>query len=699
MTVSEYADFELKIEASEEGLQITVVQSPAGTGTAKIAHPFNQDEVLTIMNLLSNRSAVSRNEKLNTLREFGDTLFNAIFTETSLGQLYDNSLKRAAPRGLRIRLNLEAAGPYADLPWELMRDPRSDFLALYRQTPLVRYLPIQTRPAIEIRLPLRVLVVIAGPRDLQPIDIEAEWRMLNESTAAVQARGLLHLERLESAQLIHLQRKLGEGTPYQVLHFIGHADPNNGGMLILEDMRRRSSAPYSAQDLGRELAENNTVRLMVLNSEPGSRDSLQDPYATIANSILRSGLPAVVATQYPLGDDASRLFTGEFYRLLAEGHSLEVTMTDTRRMINTTLGNVEWAPPALFMGNTSEYLFPRRRSHSGRASTGGLRDRLPILVGMLLVLFLGLFGITQLLNRPSTPTPTVVTNPTPLPTPADVDLSVVSMRLTPPDPAPGQLVSVQIQLRNLGKDPSGEFGWTWFIGNPDMETATLFGTVPNLNPKDSITVQGITAFGVWGDYLTTAFVNDGAVTIRETRYTNNTATKLIRTVNRPFVIDFSLLPTGLTPTQLTTLTKDSFITWGFSLAPDVNAAPDCATASLNIDNTQDEPRLTVGLPENVAQCTSVPIIIAPETKLSQQMTQMMVDVIPTQAGDYTMTLFNADNAPVGNSVKVTAKQADVDQKQVLSLSTTRNMEGLRAVVQGPPNTALLIRRITFNPKP
>src|SRR4029077_5893738 len=84
---------------------------------------------------------------------------------------------------LRIRLRLTDVPELADLPWEFLYDAaQNHFLTTSTETPLVRYLDLPQRVApLRASLPLRVLVVIAGPRNLKRLDAEGEWERLQDA--------------------------------------------------------------------------------------------------------------------------------------------------------------------------------------------------------------------------------------------------------------------------------------------------------------------------------------------------------------------------------------------------------------------------------------------------------------------------------------------------------------------------------------
>src|SRR5258708_6832009 len=546
MATQDYLDFELNVEALDNNrVRITVSNSPVGSVSVEVADPFTPEEIARVIGLLEGSIQSGRAELNQTIRAFGEKLFNTLFT----GQVYAAYLasqERAGDAGLRIRLGLEDSGPLQDLPWEMLRDPRNDYLVLSRQTPVVRFPRVLTvRPLLALPLPLRVLVMISNPVDQDKINVEGEWTALQEATADLRSRGLLELERLPDAQLVTLQRKLRDGINYQVFHYIGHSaydDKSQRWMMAFEDRKSKKTVPVSGEALARELSEENSIRLVVLNACQGARENKSDPFAGIASSIVARGVPAVVAMQFTISDDASQLFSQEFYRALSEGYPIEAAIAEARRTMSSGLNNFEWATPVLYLRAPSGVLFPRQQGE--RAATGGLRQALRSPLGILVslvsiaIIALGVFLFAQARSSISTNgTATPIVAP-------DVDLAVTRIKFSPQNPVPGQHVTVAMSLKNNGTTDSGPFKWAWYATPvEDNRPPSIVSEVANLGPGSSLNVKGDFYFGMWGTYITTAFVNfDNQVP--ETNFFNNFLQRPAITANDPLVVDFTRFPNG-----------------------------------------------------------------------------------------------------------------------------------------------------------
>lgn len=64
---------------------------------------------------------------------------------------------------------------------------------------------------------------------------------------------------------------------------------------------------------------------------------------------VKAGVPAVVATMRAVEDEASMLFTREFYRSYFAGFTVEASIAEARKSLS--LDYRDWAAYALFVGS------------------------------------------------------------------------------------------------------------------------------------------------------------------------------------------------------------------------------------------------------------------------------------------------------------------------------------------------------------
>jgi hypothetical protein len=197
--------------------------------------------------------------------------------------------------------------------------------------------------------PLRVLAVVADPSDYPRLDVEREWATLRGALGGLQQRGLVHVERLDEARLPVLQQRLRQ-VPCHVLHFVGHGGfdtATRDGVLVLEGDDERSHL-VSGQDLGVLLHDHRALRLVVLNACEGARASRVDPFAGTAQSLVQQGLPAVIAMQFEITDEAAIIFAREFYSAIADGYPVDASLAEARKALFLAGHVLEWGTPVLY---------------------------------------------------------------------------------------------------------------------------------------------------------------------------------------------------------------------------------------------------------------------------------------------------------------------------------------------------------------
>ena len=205
---------------------------------------------------------------------------------------------------------------------------------------------------------MRVLGIVADPDDAPRLDVGAERARVERAVASVAALGRVELHWLEPATPRRLREALRDGT-YHVLHYVGHGDftASGEGVLFLEGADG-GHAELDATELANLVGDQTSLRLVVLNSCEGARTTLTDPFAGVATTLLQLGVPAVVAMQFEISDEAAILFAEELYtNLIGRQAPIDAAVSEARKAIYIEQGTVEWATPVLFMGETDVALF------------------------------------------------------------------------------------------------------------------------------------------------------------------------------------------------------------------------------------------------------------------------------------------------------------------------------------------------------
>jgi hypothetical protein len=365
MEGNKYLDFDLSIERlAENTYRARVLASPAGLAKTDFILPLSPLEIENfVLRVGRMRRTVRRIEspEMQAAKDFGSKLYKAVFSDEVQSALRSSlDQARTQDSGLRIRLRLNDAPELVDIPWEYLYNPSLNrFLALSVNTPVVRYLelPENIKP-LAVKPPLRVLVMIANPKDYPALDVENEWQNLKKAVSDLEERGLLILERLETATPVALQYRLRR-EDFHVFHFIGHGGFDEGaqdGLLMLEN-ENGLGKPLSGQYLGTILHDEDSLRLVVLNACEGARTGKNDPFAGAAQSLVQQGLPAVIAMQFEVSDQAAITFAHEFYAALADGYPVDAALAEARKIIFSSGNEIEWGTPVLYLRAADGQIF------------------------------------------------------------------------------------------------------------------------------------------------------------------------------------------------------------------------------------------------------------------------------------------------------------------------------------------------------
>jgi hypothetical protein len=344
-----YLDFEVQIGAPESDRYPVEVSGPGGEAHGWLIIPTPDSPYAGL---------AGRLRRLDTdelaLTQLGQILFEALF-QGPVRDVYTRSQGiLSSEQGLRVRLNVAPAAVLAaELPWEFMYDPDQGPLSLL-DMPVVRYLPQQDRmPSMAAPLPLRVLLTAA--QTPPALDVERELSAANEALAAMGKRVEVTLEpHLTVAKFQKLAR-----SGFHVWHFVGHggfARDGATGQLLFESPNGDPEA-ISALQLGIMLNRSG-LRLVLLDA-CSTGQLATDPFRSVAPALIRAQIPAIVAMQFQVPEEATRAFATEFYRTLSEGFPLDACVTEGRRAVMNTSGfsRPDWGIPVVYTRAQNGQLF------------------------------------------------------------------------------------------------------------------------------------------------------------------------------------------------------------------------------------------------------------------------------------------------------------------------------------------------------
>ena len=346
----ELSGFGFEAEAHDFELSAAEVKLLTEDGPSERAAPPTPEEQKRQRAL---RSAATASGLTKVGAQLLDKLFGDRAKERLLRDLY-----RRSP--LRLLLDLPDSSHLKGLPWEAMyARSKHASLGLSRTCSVVRYLSdTQFAPVIpRVAPPLRVLVAVANPKGVPPVDVEREKSYIADTLLPATRAGVAELRFVQPATRQQLFLMLNRLRPH-IFHFIGHG--KRGGIkkessLVLEGDEGRVDL-VSATDMFHPL-EAAGVSLAVLNACDTAADASHESVRSVAGSLVHRAVPAAVATTKVVADVAAVVFTRGFYRALGDGWPVERALVEGRKEVH--LEGLDWSPYVLLSSTADlEELLP-----------------------------------------------------------------------------------------------------------------------------------------------------------------------------------------------------------------------------------------------------------------------------------------------------------------------------------------------------
>ena len=328
------------------------------TGIAEVSQsPAGQSERYPFVLEVDWEACNQRIHRTSAMAEaLGRKLAESVFSPESL-MLWRESyqIARERKRGLRLRLQIDS-WELARLPWEMLYDTqRSDFMVFDPRVSLVRYLRLHAAPPVlRQSSSFKVMVVVASPNDLPTLQWQREVAVLDDALRELAAEKHVEVLHCTHATSNKLQMALLDNAP-DVVHYIGHAQydqDEHQGFLFLED-DAGAHARWSAGDAA-HFFKRYGVNLVVLNA----CETANGAWAGLAPALVRTDIPAVVAMQWPVDDQAAIRFSQLFYKALSLGRTIDECVAEGRLSCSATQADPnDWAAPVLFLRSANGRLW------------------------------------------------------------------------------------------------------------------------------------------------------------------------------------------------------------------------------------------------------------------------------------------------------------------------------------------------------
>lgn len=269
----------------------------------------------------------------------GQGLFGVLLRQDALRMYH------ALPAGQPVTLAIVSADArLLNLPWEYLCDPAHP-LGPDITRPVIRVVPSVGHQTLAAHAPpVRVLFVAAEPLTEDATDWQRQADALRSDFEAF-APSEVVLEIVRAATRRSLIDKL-QDSDWDIVHFVGHG---KDGHLLLEDDQRRPerirAAEFASALLGRD------IRMVVLSACRSGAGAFEKEFAVVATSLVRTGIPAVIAMQYSVPVRTATEYVGTFYRqLLKNAADLDTAVAEGRTALAVTIGteDVQWGIPVLY---------------------------------------------------------------------------------------------------------------------------------------------------------------------------------------------------------------------------------------------------------------------------------------------------------------------------------------------------------------
>lgn len=292
------------------------------------------------------------------LVSFGKSLYHSLFQGT-IAQSWHTAQGIAHNRTQPLRLRLHLKDPLvAKLPWEILHagdrplTTNTEILfSRYHINPRVR--PLPNNPIVD---PLKILMVLSAPNDQQALALDQEMKRLKDELQRHEGMGLnIHLDILTFPDRQQLTQTLEQGQ-YHIFHYSGHSQANAwGGEIYLKNQHTGLTEQLHGEDLA-GLLVNNGILMALFNScsSAGTGDT------SLAESLLKRGIPSVLAMGDRIPDQVAITFSQLFYRNLKREYAIDLSLNRTRQGLIAAYGSdvLYFALPILYLQPGFEQFSP-----------------------------------------------------------------------------------------------------------------------------------------------------------------------------------------------------------------------------------------------------------------------------------------------------------------------------------------------------
>jgi hypothetical protein len=285
--------------------------------------------------------------------EFGGFLFQSVF-DGEVKKTWKTALE-TIPFGesLLISLNLEAQ-ELEQLPWEFLRDPdqknhaKSGF-CMKLTTPVVRSAGMPHKRVNPISPPLHIVLIASLPFYETKINLQEEIDLVREQLRDLEEKGMVRITEVKGEDTVNQLLDLTQDDIH-ILHFLGHGA--EGGLLV--EGKHGDARELVDTSLADIVGLIPSLQLVILNTCLSSVPAENIGRDSLALSVAKAGVPAVIGMQFEISDHASHHLSRNLYNSIVREKGILEALTRARVSIRASLSsrrmeNIEWGTPVLYL--------------------------------------------------------------------------------------------------------------------------------------------------------------------------------------------------------------------------------------------------------------------------------------------------------------------------------------------------------------
>lgn len=311
---------------------------------------------------------------VKALREIGARLFNILITDRTKDIFLTATGENRANNEL-LPLEIVAEDfEIAGWPWEYMYNSGDKRFIAQEFHPVSRSIfSMSSRPALPPKKSrIRLLLILGVPPEDPYTTPTEEVKCISEVFQAALGSENFDIEILPAADYKKLQGGI-TSRDVDIVHYFGHAgyDQEQGqGFLSIERPGRSPFRIYAIQFA--QLLMESRVRLVFLNACKTAQGSPTDNpgRSSVAATLLDTGIPAVIGTQFSLPDVSAHSLSVTIYKALLTGKPIGEAVRVGRNAMSFAdkAAFFDWGIPVLYSTDPAQIIFPPKSGNSARAA-------------------------------------------------------------------------------------------------------------------------------------------------------------------------------------------------------------------------------------------------------------------------------------------------------------------------------------------